>query len=115
VPEIYVIAETASLGENIHALLLADDWDSRLVAGLAEAESQERASPSSAPPLLIGACNRGFCETLDRWRSSPLASSKLIIVGGRDPAGGESGGPCVVSLPLDPGALLTLVRRLRES
>ena len=109
---IYVIAETSSLGESLHTLLVSDDWDARLVRDLEEAEALEEREPSDAPPLLVGACNRDHCRAFERWRSSRLASSELVVVGWRGAPPEGAHGPHVVPLPLRPAELLELVGRL---
>lgn len=111
-PQVWVISETPSLSQAVLDLLRTVGFDTEVVHRLEEAEVLERAKPSPQPPVLVSASNRVLCESYHRWRQSPLHSSAMIVLGGRDPTLNGEANLYVVRLPLRTFDFLDLVQRL---
>lgn len=109
-PRVLVIGETPSLGRSIFDLLESEGVPCSFDDGL------DTEGPLSTLhrkyPVVISACNEHYCTTAGRWAHGELPQVELVVIGDRDPRLTQIPGIRVVSLPLAPDSLVTLVNRL---
>ncbi len=109
--ELLVVEETPSLAGSIVSLLEAEGVRIRTFPDLAEAEAYH-ARAGALHPLVLVASNAHYSPSTSRWALGVLRDAHLVVVGTRDPALRSAGRLHVVRLPLEPAALLRLVREL---
>ncbi len=107
-PSIVVVGETPSLGRALVDLLEADGLSVQYRPHLESA-----GVPGSGPaPVIVVASNTPYCATARRWLDGELGSSRLVVVGSRDPRVAPGSGIHRVSLPLRAAPFLQTVRGL---
>jgi hypothetical protein len=111
---VVVVAETPTLGAAVHELLQSDGLDSHEVSDLAAAERELATRPAPRRGVVVVAANEAHCRTVRQWPSSAVHGLPLVVIGARDVSVGAVPGLHLVSLPLDPPALIALVRSLQS-
>jgi hypothetical protein len=111
-PRVIVVGETYSLGMAVAELLTSDGIGTVLVTRFDEAERQASARSDTSPLVLVAAANGPECVTVERWPESSLSEAELVVVGARGLEPSDVPHLHLVSLPLEPGRLLVLVRSL---
>ena len=111
-PAVLVVGEIPSLGESIADLLEAERVPHRTVPRI------DTASPLSTLrerfSVVVVAGGGYFCEAGRRWLRGEFPDVRLLVVGSRDPYLVPTHGLYRVHLPLEPKALVDLIRRLSE-
>lgn len=111
-PSVVVVGEQPDLGSAICDLLKAERFHVVHVRDLAAAERLVASAQAPAFPLLVLASNRPLSPGLRSWSRGALRELDLVLVGAREVSIPRSPRLHVVSLPLDPGEFLKLVRSM---
>jgi hypothetical protein len=109
-PTVLVVAETPSLGRSVGQILSSSGIPCRVVQRVPAEEADP--TPASVAPVIVVACNEPYCETARRWAEGAFPGFSLVVVGARDPRVAMLTGIHPIPLPLQPGALVDLVRSL---
>jgi len=106
------VAEMPSLGAAIAELLASGGLEVVTAADLHEALRGHVPPEATLPRVLVSTPANRRSETARHWATGPFAAIPLVVVGNRDPGLPGADRIHFVTLPLSPGGLLDLVRRL---
>lgn len=105
---VVVVGETPSLGRALVDLLEADGLSVQYRTSL-----ESSGTPGAgAPTVIVVASNTPYCATARRWLDGELGTSRLVVVGSRDPRVAPGSGIHRVPLPLRAAPFLQTVRGL---
>jgi hypothetical protein len=109
-PEVVVVGETPSLGRSVADLLESAGVRTQFV------EDLRRQPPvrdfAGRFPTVVVASSGYYCATARQRARGELPVLNLVVIGSRDPALVGARGVRLVSLPLEPGRFLELIRGL---
>jgi hypothetical protein len=109
-PEVVVVGETPSLGRSVTDLLDSAGVRTRFVEDLRR-EPPERDEVGRLP-IVIVASSGYSCATARQRSRGEVPNVTLVVVGSLDPALAGAANLCQVSLPLEPGRFLEMIRAL---
>lgn len=113
-PPILLIGETPSLADAVAELLEGEGLRTHAVRSSQEALSIQSRVPNRMQDLIVVVSNSFRSEATALWQRGELRSRGLVLIGTRDPYLRTGGGLHIVSLPLVPDRLVTLVRDLAD-
>lgn len=111
-PEVLVIAQAESLGAALADLFATAGFRVRMARDLEGAVEAPPSEKPEKPVVVVNAAGNRFSAVARDWPSGPLGNIPLLVVGTRIPTHRPGESVYFLDLPLSPGRLVELIRRL---